>query len=136
MAGASGAGKTSLIMALQGMQGKAPKTQAAVFHTRFVDMPGEYVTHPYLHKQFLSLAGQAEAIWFLLSAVALPSPLPRGLLEQPGLPVHGIISKCDLSQAAPEYAGREMKRLGLRPPFYQISVLDERSLEPLLQLVG
>ena len=132
IAGASGAGKTSLIMALRGLEGKAPKTQSLVFHSRFIDLPGEYLTHPYLRKQFLSAAGQAESILFLLSAGALPSPLPRGLLEQPGLPLHGVISKCDLRNADPDYAEREMARLGVKPPYHRISLRDAASLAPLM----
>lgn len=135
MAGASGAGKTSLIMALKGLEGKAPKTQALVFHSRFIDLPGEYLTHPYLRKQFLSGAGQADAIFFLLAANELPSPLPPGLMTQPGLPVHGILSKCDLPNADPDHGEREMARLSIKPPYYRISIKDNGSLKPLLRLI-
>jgi Ethanolamine utilization protein len=136
LAGAVGAGKTSLIMALRGQRGPAPKTQSLVFHDRLIDLPGEYLAYPYLRKQFLSTAARAKGILFLLGADALPSMLPPGLLTQPGLPVTGIVSKCDLPDADPEYAERELMRLGLRPPFYRISVRSPETLEPIHALLG
>ena len=135
LAGVVGAGKSSLILALQGRQGNALKTQSLVFHKRLIDLPGEYLAYPYLRKQFLSTAGRAKEILFLLAADALPSPLPAGLLTQPGLPVTGIVSKCDRASARPEFAERELQRLGLKPPFHRISIHDPGTLAPLFTLL-
>lgn len=135
MAGVVGAGKSSLLMALQGRQGEARKTQSLVFHQRIIDLPGEYLAYPYLRKQFLSTAGRAKNILFLLAADALPSMLPPGLLTQPGLPVTGVVSKCDLPGADPAHAERELERLGVKPPFLRISIYDPESLSPLFALL-
>ena len=131
VAGVVGAGKSSLILALQGKRDTALKTQSLVFHKRIIDLPGEYLAYPYLRKQFLSTADRAKEILFLLAADTLPSPLPPGLLTQPGLPVTGIVSKCDLETAKPGLAERELERLGLKPPFHHISIHDPDTLQPL-----
>ena len=136
LAGVVGAGKSSLILALQGRQGNARKTQSLVFHKRLIDLPGEYLAYPYLRKQFLSTAARARHILFLLAADALPSTLPPGLLTQPGLPVTGIVSKYDRAAANPDYAERELERLGLRPPFHRISIHEPDTLRPLFSLLN
>ncbi len=135
LAGVSGVGKSSLIAALCGNAGTVAKTQALVFHgTRCIDLPGEYLMHPQLRRNFLTTALDARAVLFLQGADMRPGGLPADFLRNLGkTPVIGVISRIDAARANPPAARRELSRLGLAEPFFAVSIKDEQSLEVLRQ---
>ncbi len=136
LAGASGAGKSTLIAALNDVGGKVGKTQSFVFHDRFIDVPGEYLTHPSKRGQFFGSLPRAKAILFVLAANALPSPLPSAFFTHLPLQSYGVISKIDLPNANIEYAKRELLRLGLQEPFFHVNKNDSASYETLTAFIA
>ena len=122
--GMTGAGKSSLIAALLGTRQPVLKTQSLVFHgSRCIDSPGEYLMHPHLRQNFLSTAADVRAVLFLQSADARNTPLPSDFLRAVGhVPVIGAVSRTDVAGADIPRAKQELLRLGIKEPFFEISV--------------
>ena len=133
LAGASGAGKTTLCKAILGIGHKVMKTQGPEFHQEAViDLPGEYLTHPHMRRSFLASIQDVRALVYVQAADAEPPHVPAGLFQAvPGLELLGVINKMDLPTADVERSRRHLAALGIAEPYYPVSAVHEDSLGDL-----
>lgn len=133
LAGAPGAGKSTLCRTLLRKTEAVIKTQSPAYHgDAIVDLPGEYLTVPHLRLAFLASVQDVSTVLYLLAADETPPSIPAGLLQtMPGLTLVGVISKVDAPGADIERSRSHLKHLGLPEPYFEICCLEEESAAPL-----
>ena len=133
LAGAPGAGKSTLCRALLRENRPVVKTQSPVYHADMaVDLPGEYLTVPRLRMAFLASVQDAHILLYLQAANERPPSIPPGLLQaMPGLTLVGVVSKTDHPNADLERSRKHLQLLGLPGPYFEVCCLDEQSIAPL-----
>lgn len=132
--GASGAGKTTLIRALQG-SGKVHKTQTLTFEGGFIDIPGEYMDIPRLNHAVIVTAMDAGAIVVVQDSTSNKPTTPPGFCKMFNIPVYGVISKIDAPSANIKRAGEYLKMCGALGEHYLVSAVTGEGVETLKVLI-
>lgn len=133
--GAVGAGKSTLIAALQGKRGEVRKTQAIEFAAHTIDTPGEYIENPRFYRALMATALQADYLLFLQDATLKSSIYPPGIAQAfPGYTL-GVITKIDCINADIDSARQFLKTLALKGETYSVSAHTGCGLEELKQRV-
>ena len=133
--GASGAGKTTLIKALQG-SGKSSKTQALTFEGGFIDIPGEYMDIPRMNYAVTTTAMDARAIIVVQDATSQTPTTPPGYCKMFNIPVYGVISKVDDPTSDIERASKYLKLCGVEGEYYPVSALTGEGMKDIKALAG
>ena len=134
--GRSGCGKTSLIYRIHVKTGTTDlnvnKTQAAIYHPGFIDVPGEYLEVRSLYRALIMLTCESCAIALLQAANDDQSLYPSGLARTFPKPVIGIVTKTDVSPANPVRAGEILREAGANEIFYT-SALNNNGIDDLIK---
>ena len=130
--GPVGAGKTSLINALQHNCGTARKTQSILFSDGMIDTPGEYAQMPRFYSSLAVTAAEARLIVMVQAANDFREALPPGFAGMFPRPVMGIITKIDLAGADREKARERLQQAGVRGPFFFVSALTGEGLTAVI----
>lgn len=133
--GAVGSGKTSLLMALDGESGQAPKTQTISYRSLAIDTPGEYIENPCMYRALMSTAVDAECIMFVQDSTKDKSVFPPGFAEAFSCNSIGIITKIDDLKADCELAEKLLKKLCIKGPVYKVSSYTGDGIENLKQYI-
>lgn len=135
LAGAPGAGKSTLCRTLLRKDRPVVKTQSPEYHgSLLVDLPGEYLTIPRLRTAFLASVQDVDIVLYLAAANASPPDVPAGLLQTtPGLTLRGVVTKVDEPDADSERTQKHMALVGLPAPFFEICSLNGNGMAPLRQ---
>lgn len=130
LAGDVSAGKSTMCKALLGLEREIHKTQSPAYHANsIIDVPGEYVMHPHLRRNFLAIAQDAETILYVQSAVGEHLGIPPGFLQvRPEQRVLGVINKIDLPEADLAKSEKILERYGILPPYIKLSALDAQQM--------
>ena len=101
MIGPVGAGKSTLIKALELGGSKAPsasvkKTEAITYYDLAIDTPGEMITIPHFFNALILNSIRARLVVFLMDA-SRPSQLPSRLALAMKAPSVGVINKIDVA---------------------------------------
>lgn len=131
--GAVGAGKSTILAALQGNLDGVKKTQIIEFGARMVDTPGEYIENPRFYRALLSTALQVDYVLFVQDATGDRSVFPPGIGQLfPGYSI-GIITKVDHPDANVERAKGLLNHLALKGKgeVFEVSALTGDGLEEL-----
>lgn len=123
MVGEVGAGKSTLIHAIQNTGSLCLKTQAPEYVGHFIDTPGEYLQNPYYRIRLMSLAQGCCCVLFIQDctreALTLPPKFTMGFLA----PVLGVITKSDLGDwQAYIKALKQLHTIGVEKVFLVSSV--------------
>ena len=134
LAGDVGAGKSTLCKALLSLPQESIKTQSPAFYgDSIIDVPGEFLMHPHLRRNFLAIAQDAEAIVYVHSLGGGHLGIPPGFLEvRPHQPVIGVINKIDLAESAENSLNKAeaiLQGYGIQEPYHKISALDRAQVE-------
>ncbi len=132
--GASGAGKTTLIKALQGC-GDVNKTQVLTFEGRFIDIPGEYMDIPRLNYAVTTTAMNADAIVVVQDATSPKPTTPPSYCKMFNVPVYGVITKIDHPLAQIDRAGDHLKLCGAQGEYYPVSAFTGKGMEKIKGLL-
>ena len=128
--GCTGAGKTTLIQALEGAALSYSKTQSVEYLDKYIDTPGEYSENRWMRGN-LQVAGMgADIIAFVQCSTDTQAVFVNGFRYFFTLPVIGVITKVDDPAADVEYA-REMLILAGVEEFYSVSAFTGEGLEEL-----
>jgi len=90
----------------------ANKTQAAEYHSDFIDVPGEYLEVRSFYRALVMLTCEACAIVLVQAADDDESLYPSGLARTFDKPVVGVVSKTDLVRSDPNRAETILKEAG------------------------
>lgn len=131
LAGDVGAGKSTLCKALLSLPQETVKTQSPAFYgDSIIDVPGEFLMHPHLRRNFLAIAQEAKAIVYVHSVGGEHLGIPPGFLEvRPHQPVIGVINKIDLPEADIDKAEAVLKGYGIKEPYHKLSALNSTQVE-------
>ena len=132
--GASRAGKTTLIRALQGRNG-ANKTQALTFEGGFIDIPGEYMDIPRMNYAVTTTAMDADGIVVVQDATSTKPTTPPGYCKMFNVPVYGVISKIDDPLADIDRARKLLKLCGVEGGHYPVSALTGQNVDEIKDLL-
>lgn len=132
--GASGAGKTTLIKALQG-SGETAKTQALIFEDGFIDIPGEYMDIRRLNHAVITTAMDADAIFVVQDSTCSKPTIPPGFCTMFNIPVYGVISKIDSPSSNVGKAREYLKMCGVKGEYYPVSAVTGEGIEKIRDLI-
>jgi len=160
--GRSGSGKTSLILRIHEITGSADlpvdlltdakmskqslsktvpdlrvanKTQAAVYHPDFIDVPGEYLEVRSLYRALIMLTCEACGIALVQAANDGESLFPTGLARTFDKPVIGIVTKTDAISSDNAEAESILRDAGAKKVFYTSALTNSGIVELTRHLI-
>ncbi|WP_245693012.1 EutP/PduV family microcompartment system protein [Sporomusa acidovorans] len=119
--GPVGAGKTSLMNALNRNCLKAEKTQSICFTGGMIDTPGEYAQIPRFYSALMVTATQAKLVIMVQDSTDFSKPLPPGFAGMFPRPVTGVITKIDIAGSDNSKAQNCLKQAGVKEPYFSVS---------------
>lgn len=129
--GPVGAGKTSLLNALQGNGRKAEKTQSICFAGKMIDTPGEYAQIPRFYSALMVTAAEAKLVIMVQDAADFRASLPPGFASIFPCPVVGVATKIDSPAANKEKAKQRFQLAGVKEPYFYVSAHTGEGLSDL-----
>lgn len=133
--GAVGAGKTSLIHALQHNAKKAVKTQSVSFHDDAIDTPGEYAQMPRFYSALMVTAAQAGLIVIVQDATNTRPVLPPGFAGIFSRQIIGVVTKIDVPGIHREQARLRLQESGVKDPIFFVSAVTGEGLSELIEYI-
>ena len=121
LVGPVGAGKTSLIHALNEDSCKAEKTSSICFNDGSIDTPGEYAQMPRFYSALAVTATNAKLVLMVQDATDSRITLPPGFAAMFPRPVVGVVTKIDAPGADQEQAKLRLRQAGIQEPFFCVS---------------
>ncbi|HMM21100.1 MAG TPA: EutP/PduV family microcompartment system protein [Selenomonadales bacterium] len=134
--GPAGAGKTSLIAALQGAAAAKGKTQAICFVNGAIDTPGEYAQIPRFYAALLVTSMEAAHLLLAHDAANPAVLIPPGFAKMFARPVWGAATKADLPQADIGRTYRYLRQAGVGEPIFTVSALTGEGISELYQFLA
>ncbi|MDU2066130.1 MAG: EutP/PduV family microcompartment system protein [Sporomusaceae bacterium] len=133
--GAVGAGKTSLIHALNKDSKKAEKTQSFVFTDGAIDTPGEYAQMPRFYSALMVTAAQASLIVIVQDSRNTRPTLPPGFAGMFSRDSIGVITKIDSPDADRDKARIRLLESGVKGPIFPVSAFTGEGIEELMDYI-
>ncbi|MDF2678588.1 MAG: ethanolamine utilization protein eutP, partial [Bacillota bacterium] len=133
--GAIDSGKTSLVMALNGISGIATKTQSLEYKSLTIDTPGEFMENPRMYKALLSTSLEAKYIIFTQDSTMDKSIFPPKFATAFNCMTIGVITKIDHVDSNVEKAKKFLNNISLKGPVFEVSALTGEGIETLKEFV-
>lgn len=130
--GGIGAGKTTLIRALQGGS-TAIKTQMIEYSGDAIDTPGEYAETGRFVRHLQSTSSDAALMIVVQDASRAGSNFSPNYFRMYRQPVLGVVSKIDVSDACPERAESILRSIGVTGEIFKVSAVTKSGLSELRQ---
>lgn len=134
--GAVGAGKTSLIHALEHSDRQAEKTQCILFHEGAIDTPGEYAQIPRFYSALLVTAAEAAAVVIVQDATDARPTLPPGFAGLFPRQIIGVVTKIDIPGIHREQARLRLYESGVQEPIFFVSAVTGEGLSELIDYIA
>jgi ethanolamine utilization protein EutP len=134
--GPVGAGKTSLLNALQHNCRKAQKTQSICFSSGMIDTPGEYTQMPRFYSSLAVTAVEAKLVIMIQDASDFRAVLPPGFASMFPRPVVGVVTKIDRDGANREKAKERLLQAGVREAIFYVSAHTGEGLAEVIQFLA
>lgn len=131
--GPTQSGKSTLANSLNDSTRPLKKTQDVIYGENSMDTPGSYIENPSMYKYLIATAQTASHVLMLIDQSRLVEVYPPGFAKSFNCPVIGVITKADLAPKNAELSVRQLKRIGIREPFFWISLEDNTGVETLKQ---
>lgn len=131
LVGPVGAGKTSLINAINNDSSKAKKTSTICFADGSIDTPGEYAQMPRFYSALAVTATKAKVVLMVQDATDRRITLPPGFAAMFPCPVVGVVTKIDAPGADQEKARIRLLQAGIKEPFFYVSAYTKVGLAEL-----
>ena len=130
--GAGSSGKTSLVNALNGYEGRLRKTQDMIFGKYTIDVPGSYLENPWMYKHLISAAqNNAGHVLILVDQSNVTEIYSPGFARVFRCPVTGVIMKADLHPENRPICEKQLKTIGVEPPYFPVSLTENTGIEEL-----
>lgn len=124
-------GKTTLVNYINGYDGPLRKTQDTIYGRETIDVPGAYIENAWMYKHMIALAQDAWCILLLLDQSRTAEVYSHGFARTFRCPVIGVISKCDLMPENREICESQLEKIGVRKPYFAVSVPEGTGVEEL-----
>ena len=132
--GAGRSGKTTLASFLEG-GGAIRRIPNMVYRSVTLDTPGPYLESPWMHQHLIASAQDACCIAMLASATEKSFTYPPEFAKAFRVPIFGVITIGDLSEADIEMARQDLMQAGVVPPYYEINGQDPESMRALKEIL-
>lgn len=129
--GPKGCGKTSLVNVINDYDGPLRRTQDTIYGKYTIDVPSAYIENAWMYKHMIALAQDAWCMLTLVDQSRCMQVYSHGFARAFRCPVVGIISKCDLSPENEKTCVKQLKAIGVREPYFKISVPEKIGIEEL-----
>jgi len=123
--GRTGHGKTTLVQAVNRLEGVYRKTQTLEFHPNMVDTPGEYLENRQLYRALIVTSAECDIIALVQACNAVDCMFPPGFAAIFPKPVVGIVTKADSEDCMKANAIMHLERSGAKEIFITSSVTGE-----------
>ena len=131
--GGVGAGKTTLMRALEGEGRVARKTQMVEYAGWAIDTPGEYAERGSFRGNLVATAGDAQLLVAVQDATRPRSNFPPLYFTQFTKPVIGVVTKIDAPGADAGRAAALLRAAGVRGEVFPVSAITGSGLSTLRQ---
>ena len=129
--GPRGCGKTTLVNAIHDYDGPLRRTQDTIYGPYTIDVPSAYIENTDMYKHMIALAQDAWCIVVMVDQSRCPEIYSHGFVRAFRCPAVGVISKCDLSPENESTCIRQLTKIGVREPYFKISVPNGIGVEEL-----
>lgn len=119
--GPTSCGKTTLVNWLNDYEGPLKKTQDMIYGKNTIDVPGSYIENTWMYKHIIAAAQDASHVLILVDQSRCVNKYPPGFAKAFRCPVIGVITKADLDQENEELCIKQLKQIGVEPPYYRVS---------------
>jgi len=133
LVGPVGAGKTSLIHALQKDSRRVEKTQSIRFYDGAIDTPGEYAQIPRFYSALMVTAMEASKVVIIQDATDMKVSLPPGFAAMFSRPVIGVVTKIDVPGVDRVKVKSRLLQVGVKEPIFFISAHTGEGLDKLIE---
>ena len=131
--GAVGAGKTSLMNALEGGGERVTKTQSVDYRGWGIDTPGEYSEMGFMRTNLVAAAAEARILVVVQDASRPYSRFPPNYLLMFPRQTIGAVTKVDRADADIGKATRLLRECGVRGDIYHVSAISGEGVDALRQ---
>jgi len=131
--GPTQSGKSTLTNALNDSTRPLKKTQDVIYGKNAIDTPGSYIENASMYKYLISTAQAASHVLILVDQSRLIEVYPPGFAKSFTCPVIGVITKTDLSPENSNLCIQQLKKIGIREPYFWISIKENTGVESLKQ---
>ena len=130
--GSGKSGKTSLVNAINDYHGPLRRTQDMIFGKYTIDVPGAYLENPWMYKHLISAAqNNAGHVLILVDQSNVTEIYSPGFAKVFRCPVTGVITKADMNPENKGVCKRQLKTIGVEPPYFSVSMKTGEGLEEL-----
>ncbi|PVZ67766.1 EutP/PduV family microcompartment system protein [Pelagibaculum spongiae] len=134
--GATSAGKTTLIQAMHNQPLQYRKTQAMDYLKEVLDTPGEYLENPRFYSALMTAGMDYQVICLVHDASRDDTHFPPGFASMFGdREIIGIVTKCDMENANPQYSIDTLVQAGASKVF-QVSATSGEGLTELWDFIA
>lgn len=133
--GPTNCGKTTLVNYLNDNEGPLRKTQNIIYGKNTMDVPGSYIEIPWMYKHLIAAAQDASHVLVLVDQSRNGDVYSPGFAKAFRCPVIGVVTKSDLKSENADSCIRQLKMIGVREPYYWISVPDRTGVKSLKDYV-
>ena len=123
--GRTGSGKTTLVQAVNRLEGAYRKTQTMEFHANIIDTPGEYIENRLFYKALIVTSAECDIIALVQACTDEECIFPPGFASIFPKPVVGIITKIDSENCLKSETVRHLKRSGAQEVYTTSSITGE-----------
>lgn len=131
--GGVGAGKTTLMRALEGAGKAARKTQMIEYAGWAIDTPGEYAERSSFRGHLVATASDAQLLVAVHDATRRGSNFPPHYFTQFTRPIIGVVTKIDAAGADVGRATALLRAAGVRGEIFPVSATTGSGLSTLRQ---
>jgi len=132
--GRSGCGKTTLVQAVNKLDGAYRKTQVIEFHDNMIDTPGEYIENRLFYKALIVTTAECDIIALVQACTDEACIFPPGFAGIFPKPVIGVITKTDSEGCRVPEAVKSLEISGAKPVYATSSITGE-GIEALRKLL-
>ena len=129
--GPTNCGKTAIVNALNGFEGKLRKTQDIIYGENTMDVPGSYIENTWMYKHIISAAQDASHVLILVDQSKTVDYYSPGFAKTFRCPVIGVITKCDLMPENEEKCVKQLKKMGVAEPYFRVSMPNNQGIQEL-----
>lgn len=129
-------GKTTLAALLEGREMAIRRVPNMVYREKTLDTPGAYLESPWMHKHLIAAAQDACCVVMAADAAEKKRAYPPAFAKAFRVPVIGVVTRCDLPDANPESARRQLLEAGVKEPVLLLSIREAESVQAFLQTLA
>lgn len=129
--GPSRSGKTTIVNYLNSYNGPLRRTADVIYGKNTMDIPSSYIENTGMYKHIIALAQDASKIVIILDYENPKEVYSDGFGLLFNNEVIGVINKVDNNLNNLEKCKKQLKRIGVKEPYFLISKNDEAGIKKL-----